>query len=194
MKPLFVSAFIFFMALGSPVQITRNDPHKIQPVLDMLAEIDAANQVLPIVLTKEQIKKLLPVIEKCRQNVRNQEKKEADRLKALKAEADKVHAEAVRGLVPSQEFLDKVNKLFDTFDNEARGVIIANTIIILDALKGLLHEGQKRAVIGVVDKIYNEETKTWEEGSDERKLGYFGIRVLLSDSAYQLLVKLSMAK
>lgn len=181
--------------LGAAVaQQAKTDPYKVQSILDTLAEIDSANQVLPLLLTKDQIKKLLPVLEKCRNNVRNQQKKEADRLKELRVEADKIDAEAIKGLVPSQEFLDKVDRLFKKFDNERTGVTIANGLILRDALKDILNDGQRKAAIGVVDKIFNAQDKKWEEGTPDLKLQYFALSVLMGDRTYDLLTKLSLSK
>lgn len=171
-----------------------SDPYKVGPILSKLAEIDLANQILPLVLSKDQIRKLLPKIEQCRANVKAQEKKEADRLKALQTDANKIHAEVVKGLVPPQEFLDKMTALFKSFENERKGVLMANTLIINDAVTDIFHEGQKKAAIGVVDKIYSEETKTWEDATPERKLRYFAVAILLNNDAYEFLVRLSTAK
>ncbi len=191
----FFAVFVLSVCLlGAASAQPATDPFKVQAILDTLAEIDAANQVLPLLLTKDQIKKLLPIIEKCRNNTRNQQKKEADRLKELRGEAEKVDAEAIKGLVPSKEFVDKVDALFKKFDNERTGLIIANGLILRDTLKDILNDGQRKAAIGVVDKIFNAQDKKWEDGTPDAKLQYFALSVLTGDRAYNLLSKLSAAK
>ncbi len=172
------------------VQISSSDPYGVDPVYDKLAEIDAANRILPLILTKDQIGRLLPVIETCRQNVRNQEKKEATQMKGMQEEVDKVHADALKGIVPSQQFLDKVSKMFVGFENERRGVKTANGLILRDAIKSTRNEGQRKAMIGVVDQVFNEQSQEWEDASDEAKIMYYSLSFLMNDDVYYFLVKL----
>lgn len=191
MKKLGIVLFMLGCAATLQAQITKGDPYNVQPTLDVLGEIDSANQILPLILTKVQIKKLLPKIEQCRMNIRNQEKKEAESIKELKPEADKIYAEALEGKLPPQSFLDKVNALYKKLDNQRAGVAIANALILRDILQETLNEGQRKAAIGVVDKIFDAQSKKWTDGTPEQKLQYFALSVLLGDHSYNLLVKLS---
>ena len=186
-----IAAFIALIAFsGAIAQVSTNDPHKMGPTLEKMAELDLANRILPLLLTKDQIKKLLPEIEKARKNVRDQEKKEADRLKALQPEIDKYHAEIFEGKTPPQAFLDKMTALFKKFDNERIGVKIANALILSEAMNKNLNEGQIKAAVGVVDKIYDEQNKKWEGGTAAQKLQYYAISIFMGDRAYDLLVRL----
>jgi len=191
MRTLFASLLILFASTTCLSQVVKDDPYKMTPTLEKLAEIDLANQLLPVLMTKDQIKVLLPVIEKCRTNVRAQAKKEADRLKALQSEIDKVYGEAYKGMVPSQEFLDKITALFTKFANERVGVSLANSLLLFEKMKETLNDGQKKAVVGVVDRIFNQENKKWEDGTADQKLQYFGATLILGDRGYDMLVKLS---
>jgi hypothetical protein len=194
MKLIYITLIAMAGLSSGYCQITRSDPHKVQPVLDKLGEIDVANQILPLLLTKDQIKQLLPVMEKCRQNVRNQEAKEAERIKALEKDADKVLADGAKGLLPPKEFLDRVNALFKKIQDERTGVKLANQILMMEVVNRAFNEGQKKAAIGVVDKIFNEEKRTWEDGSNEAKLRYFVNAVILGDRGYEFLSRLLAAK
>ena len=55
-----------------------------------------------------------------------------------------------------------------------------------------LPSGQRKAAIGVVDKIFNAQDKKWEEGTPDLKLQYFALSVLMGDRTYDLLTKLSL--
>ena len=186
-----ITAIIALIAFsGAIAQVSINDPHKMGPTLEKMAELDLANRILPLLLTKDQIAKLLPEIEKARKNVRDQEKKEADRLKELQPEIDKYHAEIFQGKTPPQAFLDKLTALFKKFDNERIGVKIANALILSEAMNKNLNEGQIKAAVGVVDKIYDEQNKKWEGGTAAQKLQYYAISIFMGDRAYDLLVRL----
>jgi len=194
MKTITIAILALLSLSIASAQVNRSDPNKVLPITDKLGEIDAANQILPLLLTKQQIRDLMPAIEKCRLNVRNQEKKEADRLKEMVPEIEKMHADAVKGLLPKEEFLKKVNELFRRFENERTGVKIANQIILGESVDKVFNEGQKKAAVGVVDKIFNEQKRTWEDGTPQAKLHYFMTAVLLGDHGYNFLTKLLAAK
>ncbi|MDQ2986502.1 MAG: hypothetical protein M3R13_07250 [Armatimonadota bacterium] len=188
---LLIAAIALFVFCGSFGQVSTNDPHKIGPTVQQLAELDLANRILPLVMTKEQIGKMLPEIEKARKNIRDQERKEADRLKALQPDIDKYHADILKGKTPPQEFLDRVTTLFKKFESERLQVKVANALILADAMKKNLNEGQIKAAVGVVDKIYDEKNQTWTGGTTEAKLQYYAISIFLGERAYDLLVRMS---
>ncbi|KAA0228664.1 MAG: hypothetical protein AKCLJLPJ_00479 [Fimbriimonadales bacterium] len=178
------------LAMIAPANLTQtSDPYKVEPILTMLEEIDVANQILPLVMDREQLNKMLLQIEKCRGNVLAQEKKEADALKRAEAEIKKAHEEALKGIVPKDEFLTKMNKMFADFTNDRNGVKLANALLLRDAMKEILNPGQIKAAVGVVDKVYNEQTRQWEPGDTERKLIFFATQVLMNEDTYQFLVK-----
>lgn len=185
-----IAAITLMLFTGAIAQVSTNDPHKMGPTLEKMAELDLANRILPLLLTKDQIAKLLPEIEKARKNVRDQEKKEADRLKELQPEIDKYHAEIFDGKTPPQAFLDKLTALFKKFDNERIGVKVANALILSEAMNKNLNEGQIKAAVGVVDKIYDEQNKKWDSGTAAQKLQYYAISIFMGDRAYDLLVRM----
>lgn len=176
-------------ALTTQDAITKGDPYKTGPTYDKLATIDVANKLLPVLLTKEQISKLLFKIEDCRKNVRNQEKKEADALLKFKDEIDKVEADAKTGAVPSPEFLARVNAMFQTNMKLRTGVNGANGLILKDWLKTNLNNGQIKAITEVINKVYDEETKSWAPGDSERRLMFYSLQILMSDNGYQFLIE-----
>lgn len=188
----FVVTFAFLFAAST--QTSREDPNRVRPIMEKLAKIDKANRVLPLLLTKEQARSILIEIEKCRVNIRNQEKKEADRLKALEPEIDRVHQDAAQGIVPSQEFLKKIDDLFQQFTSERQAVNLANSLILKDSLEKILNAGQLRAMSKVVDQIYTEAGRSLEGVSENEKTIYFAMDILLDDLGYQFLVELSSGR
>ncbi len=184
----------FALLFVASTQTNREDPNRIRPVMEKLAKIDKANRVLPLLLTKEQARNLLLEIEKCRVNIRNQEKKEADRLKAIEPEIDTVLKDAASGVVPSQEFIKKVDDLFRQFESERNGVRLANSLLLKDALTKLLNAGQLRAMSNVVDQIYTDLGYKTEGVTENEKTIYFAMDVLLDDVGYQFLADLSAAR
>ncbi|MEW5884903.1 MAG: hypothetical protein AB1725_11875, partial [Armatimonadota bacterium] len=112
-----------------------------------------------------------------------------DALKALKPEADKVREEAVKlGKVPSQEFLTKVNDMFASWEKERLNIRAKNTILFMSSVKEILNEGQIKAAVGVVDKVYDEQLREFVENpTDDQKLAYYVVHVFFNDTAYEFM-------
>lgn len=167
----------------------KTDPYGVDPILQTLAEIDISNQILPLLLTKDQTNRLLTLLERARAEAKQQQKKEADALKALKPEADKVREEAVKlGKVPSQEFLTKVNDMFASWEKERLNIRAKNTILFMSSVKEILNEGQIKAAVGVVDKVYDEQLREFVENpTDDQKLAYYVVHVFFNDTAYEFM-------
>lgn len=186
-----LALFALLVCGAAVAQVNASDPHKINATIEQLEELDLANRILPLLMTKDQIRKLLPEIEKCRSNVRAQEKKEADRIRPLQPEIDKYSKEVLEGKMPPTEFTDKVSEMFEKFQNERLQVKVANALVLTEAMGKHLNEGQLRAAIGVVDKVYDDAKRTWVGGNETAKLQFYAVTIFLSDRAYDLLVKLA---
>lgn len=173
-------------SVATPPQETP-DPYKIQPILDNLENIDIANKILPVLLTKDQTNKILFKVEECRANARKQEKREADEIKTMASEIQKINDDVKKGIVPPPEFITKLNKMLDDFDKARRGVILANGLIMKDFLKTILNKGQINAIVKVIDTVYDEEAKTWTQATDDTKLQFFAVNIFLSENGYKFL-------
>ena len=46
------------------------------------------------------------------------------------------------------------------------------------------------AAVGVVDKIYDEQNKKWDDGTAAQKLQYYAISIFMGERAYDLLVRM----
>jgi hypothetical protein len=191
MRTAILAAVIALLSIAGISQVNQNDPYKISALQSKLAEIDKSNRILPLLLTTQQARSLLIKIETCRQNVRNQEKKEADRLKAMEREIDRVHAEAVEGIVPSQDFITRMRELFKTFASERDQVKTANMIILAEVLESTLNEGQKTAMSKVVEQIYEEHGIPLGNATMNQKMVHFALDILMDDPGYQFLAKLA---
>lgn len=159
--------------------------------LDKMRQIDLLNHVLPLVMTKEQIRKLLPVIEKARRDVRTQEDLEAKILAQYSAKVDKAVQDGIeKGDVPDKELLRELNAVIRTFTMQRAAIASDNTDMVLEVVKTTLNAGQMKAAGNSLDfKLYNPSIKT-EEIKDEDRLKLYIREILLDPLAYDLLVKL----
>ncbi|MBX3118256.1 MAG: hypothetical protein KF784_04265 [Fimbriimonadaceae bacterium] len=161
-------------------------------ILSRARQLDLLNHILPLVMTKDQIKQLLPAIEKCRAKVKQVIQREADNLKLVEIEIDRAYEDGVKkGAVPSKELLNKLNRLFIGFAILRDAAASENADDVLAVMKSALNEGQLKTASKSLDiKVYNPKAEP-DKMSDDEKIKYFIRDVILDPLAYDLLVALS---
>lgn len=177
-------------AQGTAQQVQANAADRI---LGKISRVDIMNQILPLMLSKDQMKALLPVIEKTRETVRASQKKEADILAALEPKLDKAIKDAEeKGDVPTREFVNEAYKTLQAI-GAARGLIAdMNTALVLDAFTKNTNAGQRKVAANSLDpKLYGVDKKR-EEMPEEDRIRMFVREVLLHPTAYDVLRKLSI--
>lgn len=187
-------AFSIFCALavlaGADAQVTAADrAKKSEEVVKKVRQLDLMNNLLPLVLTKEQLGKILPVIEKARAAVREQEQTEYDFLMKLQPKLDAALKEATeKGQVPGREVVNETWATLQMFAWKRKAVADENTQNVLKAFEDATNEGQRRTAINTLNpKSYdpNADPKTM---SDKQKLEMFVRVILLDPLAYDLMV------
>jgi hypothetical protein len=162
-------------------------------VLDKIAKMDVLNFVLPLAMSKEQLRQLLPVLEKIRQRVRKVQELEADELRKLEPDIDKAIKDASdKGLMPSGELRKNIASLFKKFALNRQINIDLNTDDLQKTLEGIWNAGQKKTAANALNmKDYDPNAKV-EEMKDEDKIRVFVREIMLNPMAYDILVKLSI--
>jgi tRNA nucleotidyltransferase/poly(A) polymerase len=164
-------------------------------VLDKMRQIDLLNHILPLALQKEQIRKILPVIEKARRDVRQWTDEEAKFLQQNSAKVDKAVKDAVeKGDVPNKELIKELNAMVRMFAMKRAAIASDNTQMVMEAMKTSLNAGQMKVAANALDfKLYNPNIKP-EEIKEEDRLRLYVQEVLLDPLAYDLLVKMQSNK
>jgi diphthamide synthase (EF-2-diphthine--ammonia ligase) len=164
-------------------------------VLDKMRQIDLLNHILPLALQKEQIRKILPVIEKARRDVRLWTDEEAKFLQQNSAKVDKAVKDAVeKGDVPNKELIKELNAMVRMFAMKRAAIASDNTQMVMEAMKTSLNAGQMKVAANALDfKLYNPNIKP-EEIKEEDRLRLYVQEVLLDPLAYDLLVKMQSNK
>lgn len=175
---------------AEPVQ-TAQEAHATV-ILEKIQKVDILSQVLPILLTKEQIKKLLPTIEDARQAVADVKKKEYDQLKRLESMLDKVIADGMeKGEVPKVEERKEAIKVINSLAVGRQAVIAINTAKVAAKFNEVANKGQIKTAANSLDPRFFEGQKI-EEIPDEKKVEMFCQEVLLHPLAYEMLRKMSL--
>jgi tRNA nucleotidyltransferase/poly(A) polymerase len=159
--------------------------------LQKMRQIDLLNHLLPLVLQKEQIRKMLPTIEKARRDVKAQQDEEAKFLQQYSPKIEKAVKDGVeKGDVPDKELLKELNAMVRMMTMKRSAVVSDNTQMVLEVFKSSLNAGQLKAAANSLDfKLYNPNIKP-EEVKDEDRIRLFVQEVLLDPLAYDLLVKM----
>ncbi len=181
-------------ALGA-AQVLPQSTAAASEIQKKVRKVDLLNQILPVLLTPDQIKKLLPVIEKARQEEAKLTREEESILRGLDADLDKAIEEGLeKRLVPSVELINRVFKTYRAIAT-ARSVLVEQQgQLLLDKAKEVLNEGQIKAARNAIDpRVYAPDIDP-ETVSDEEKLRYWVTGILLDPMAYDLLVTLSEKK
>lgn len=161
-------------------------------VLEKLRQIDLLNHLLPLVMTKEQIRKLLPVIEKCRRDVKIQQDEEAKMLAQKAAAVDKAVKDGVeKGDVPDKQFIRDLNAMIVFFTMKRRAIASDNTDMVYEVMKTTLNAGQLKAAGNSLNlKVFGDIGMKPEEMKDEDRIKFFISEVVLDPLAYDILVRM----
>jgi hypothetical protein len=157
-----------------------------------LREADILNQVLPVLMTKEQIKAILPVIEKARDVVNKGEEAELIEMRKL---GNLASAEIKTGYetkkIPSEAFYKEYDKTILKLRTTRRALVSINTGLVLEALKTNLDKGQLKAAQNSLNPRVIDPSLKVSGMSDDDRLKFWVEVVLLDPVAYDVLMKLS---
>lgn len=176
---------------GAPAAPQR----KPDPVADRInfkiRRLQIVDQLLPVLLTKEQVRKLLPVIEKCRQDEVDLEKRELQEMKEFEPELDKVLDAAIKERkTADEEFYARYKKMTSAFVLTRQILVGSSTHKVLEAMKPILNEGQLKAAEKALDPRLFGETDP-DSLSSDAKLKIWIREVLLDRATYDILVDMS---
>lgn len=155
-------------------------------------QLNLLNQVLPVLMTKDQIKKLLPVMEKQRQAVKDLEKREFDEMMKIDAKVQAAVKDAKeKQILPSDELNAEIQTLASKFNLERVKLLALQINELAAAMEVHLNAGQiKSAAMALNPKIYNPEVDESQYTEKERLLLWVRY-VLMDPEIYPLMIELS---
>ncbi|MBS1713839.1 MAG: hypothetical protein JST30_05825 [Armatimonadetes bacterium] len=187
MRRLFVP-LLFAVCLVSPA-LPSGPPEQdvASRILVKLRQLDLLNQILPVLLTKEQLGKLLPVIEKAREASKATERIELDELKKLEPKVDSDLKDAKeKGLVTAKEKTTEYLRVLAALRKVREIMVNEQLETVLKAVEETLDEGQIKAATNSIQNAGDKESKVTDRDKLRRWVG----AVLLDPLAYDLLLEL----
>lgn len=164
-------------------------------ILSKVRTVDLLNQILPILFTKEQLNKMLPVIEKARQNVRDQQRREFDQLAKLEGDLDKAIKEAQeKELLPGSDLIKRANAVFTALAITRKSIADENTTNVLAVVKSTLNPGQIKAMQNALDARSFPSSPEGTTMNEDQKLKLYVQNILLDPLSYDILLKIASSK
>ncbi|MBN9501915.1 MAG: hypothetical protein J0H02_09100 [Armatimonadetes bacterium] len=195
MKHALLVLALLFALVGSSIAQTSDKAKRAAETMDKFRQVDVLTMLLPMVLTKEQIRKILPDIEKARQDVKKQEQEEADLILKYSERVDQaIKAGVDEGEVPKSDLLREMRALVQTMTMKRRAVASDNVDLVFATVKKVLNEGQLKAAANSLRASDFMPADKAEALSEDDKVKLFVREILLEPHAYEILVKMQAGK
>jgi hypothetical protein len=173
-------------ALGQGPQGSKSDE-----ILSKLRQIDILNRLVPLLLTKAQLNKLLPVIEQARDKVRKTEETEYKVLVGMDADVTAVLDKAMANLdAPGFQVIKPFAATIRALADTRAAIVKDNEDAVYEALWSELDKGQKKAIAGTISPKEIDPKVKIEDVKDEELVRFLIRDTLLDPLAYPILVKL----
>jgi hypothetical protein len=204
MKVLILLAVLFLGSLGAfantePASAIPATP--ATPVTEKLStdekvqRLALLNQLLPLLLTRDQIRQLLPALEKARASIQAQVVVEQKRLEAIAPIVDRLYSEAMEdGAVPSQEEIAKIDAVYAELTKGRDDVLKKAAQDILIALQTILTESQRTVMANSLDLARYAPNTDPDSVPNELKILTYVHMVLLNPMTYDILVEMNRRK
>src|SRR5947209_426291 len=109
-----ILACLLVVACVAPLCVAQSDESRMAALNSFdykVRKLELYNLLLPLLLSKEQLRAILPPIEKAREVVRIVRKSEVDEIKKLDVKADDaLKAAEEKGAVPTKALMDDLHK------------------------------------------------------------------------------------
>lgn len=180
---------------ASAQPITTANGKKSDEIYLKLRKIDLLNQILPLLLTKDQINKILPAVERARAKQKAVLTAEDDTLAKLQNEIDEVYAKAIeKQEYPTKDFLKTIST--KTAEMAIRRDIARAELVedLTKTLTATLNAGQRMAMVNSFSPKFIDPSKKPEDISEAMKTQFYIERVMLDPLTRELLIDLAANK
>jgi hypothetical protein len=179
-----------FFGIGHAIQ-TPDEIKKSDQTMMKMRQIDLLTQIIPLALTKEQINKLLPAVERARAKVKMVQKAEAERLAKLDAKISAAIKDAEeKQIAPPKALLDELASATIDMSMKRQVAIDENTDAVVAVFKETCNAGQQKAAGHSLAPQLLDPTLDPKKMTEDDKIRFFVREILLDPQAYDVLVAL----
>jgi hypothetical protein len=191
-KLLLISSLVF--ALGAFAGAQQIDPQKAKEsdlIVANMRRLELLNQILPLVLTRQQINAILPSIERVRDKIRQLYLTEHDNLMEFQNKAKSSVDAGVKGQMPDNKLVTDIRAFFQANDVRRQSVVEHNIDIIMPVLLKNLNKGQMKVMANSLTLAFFEPDIKPQDANDDIKQRIFVREVLMDPLTYDLLIQMS---
>jgi len=160
-------------------------------ILTRMRKVELLNELLPLILEKQQINRILPTIEKIRAKQRKLIEQEHKDLLEFDQPTVTVVDDGVKGKMPSSTYVTTILAFYHANDIRRQVAMGENLDILMPALKQILNPGQLKVMANSLTVTFFEPDLTPNEMNDETKMRVFAREVLLDPLTYDLLLQMA---
>lgn len=160
-------------------------------IMNKARQMDIMNQLLPLLLTKDQIGKLLPKIEKSRAELRKLEAEEYETLIGLEPKLDKALKEGYeKGMIVKQSTINETYLAFRRMEAKRISTGADYGDQIYEDVSTILTKGQKKSMAGALTPNMLNPSLDPRKMTEEDRIQFFIQTILLDPQCYDVLLKL----
>ncbi len=157
-----------------------------------IRQLDLLNQILPVLMTKEQLKAIIPAVQKARNEERVLAQKELKMMAEKEAKVDAAIKEGKsKQLVPSKELVAELSQMYNAFVIARRMMMTSQIEAIRLVMEKNLNKGQIKAAANALNPKIFDPSADLSTITEERKLELWIQNILLDPQAFDILVELS---
>ncbi len=185
-------ALLFVLAVSGAVIAQTQPLDTVGSIQKNIHKLDILNQILPVLMTKDQLKEVILEVEKVRAAAKLVEGEEKKELMALEGRVNKAVKDSIeKGDLPEDKLMTELSDLYKKFVSRRKVQMAKNVAAMYEALKKRLNEGQMKAIANSLNpKIFNPDADL-EKMSEMEKTVIWIEYVLLDPVAYEVLLDLS---
>lgn len=193
MKRLFQLLPILLILIAlSPAAAAQELNPKATAMTDRIHKLDILNQILPVLMTKAQINKILSEMEKARAIAKEVEKAEFAELEKIDPKVtEEIKKCEEKGTIPDEKLMDEISALGAKFLSRRQQQANANAVNVFKVMKETLNDGQlKAAALSLNPKLLDRSADP-ESMTQDAKLILWIKFVLMDPIAYEVMIELS---
>ncbi len=192
MKHIVICLAIIFGLFGHGHGQTVEHSPKAIATFAKFRQIDLLTQIIPLALTKEQINKILPVVERARSKAISLMKDQDAVIEKLDSKvSDAIKTSIEKGVAPPKALLNEIAeatmKMSLIWDASATEHIDATVKVFTETCNA----GQRKVAINSLKPELLDPSLKSDKMTDAEKLRFFVTNILLDPQAYGVLVQLA---
>jgi hypothetical protein len=182
-------------SLGLAQKTTPEQRAQSERVLAKIRKLEIMNQILPVLLTPDQAKLFLPVLEKHRGDADKLELDEHKMLLTLEKDVDaQIKVASDKGSLPDEAVMKNVLVHFRMFALRRKALLDDTVLKLMALMKEKLNPGQVRAAANsFTPAVFGLEIDK-DTITEDKRLDYWIRMVLMDNDAYPVMVELSKKK